>query len=157
MFLSRTPGLIFVVFRTHPPNDSEQKPLSGAYVHPNRIPCCAHTADQRPQKAYEKLQRNGVSFVVTSESHPPPAESLLGEFASTRDHGNDDAGGLLAVIRKDGGRPSRARADAAPLRCRRAGLDVLLCAGCRRRRPTRRPETRRFVDGLDSTSSNPGR
>jgi aryl-alcohol dehydrogenase-like predicted oxidoreductase len=45
---------------------------------------------------YEKLQRNGVSFVETSESYSPLADSLLAEFHSTCNYGNNEAGPMMA-------------------------------------------------------------
>ena len=47
------------------------------------------------QKAYEKLQRNGISFVSTSESNPL-AEAFVRKFRDECDYGGDDRGPLLA-------------------------------------------------------------
>ena len=48
------------------------------------------------QKAYEKLQQNGISFVTSSESNPI-AEAFLQKFMAECDHGdNSDVGALIA-------------------------------------------------------------
>lgn len=48
------------------------------------------------QKAYEKLQRNGISLVETSESYSPLADALLNEFHAGCNYGENDSGPLMA-------------------------------------------------------------
>ena len=67
---------------------------------------------------------------------------------------------LLAVIRKNGGGGGAARVRTLHhfIATGPAWTCCFAPAGYRRRRrPTRRPETRRFINGLDPTSSDPGR
>ena len=47
------------------------------------------------QKAYEKLQQNGISFVETSESYPL-AEAFLNKFNEEIDYGNNEVGPIVA-------------------------------------------------------------
>ena len=49
----------------------------------------------RLQKAFEKLQQNGVSFIETSESNPV-AEAFINKFNDEINYGNNDQGPLVA-------------------------------------------------------------
>ena len=48
------------------------------------------------QKAYEKLQQNGISFVETSESFSPLAEAFINKFNDEIEYGTNKKGALIA-------------------------------------------------------------